>query len=179
MLIISGQSTYLRDIWRNKIQPSVLSWLGWALLMYALLAAQILDSGWQWSLASVVFCTVGCTAIATLAFITKNYTIHKRDWLFLALGITCVILYLISKDPWLTTIYAILADIIIGIPTIIKAYHHPNSEKSLAWIISVSTWSLTLTISFHHDFLYALFPIYLWSYCVLMVYLLYWKKAQL
>jgi hypothetical protein len=81
-----------------------------------------------------------------------------------------------SNDPWLTTIFATLADMIIGLPTILKSYKDPENEKSNAWLISLFSWSLTLSISFNHDFMYAIFPIYVWLYCVTIVYLTYFRK---
>ncbi|MCB9223625.1 MAG: hypothetical protein R2780_03330 [Crocinitomicaceae bacterium] len=176
LLIFSGQLTYFISTLKKRVTPSVLSWYGWAFLMTTLLVAQIAEVGWEWNLLSIAACTVGCIAIGTVALAKKNYSIHKRDWLFLGLGIVCTILYIISKDPWITTIYAVLADLIIGIPTLIKAWVDPKSERSAAWIISLLTWSLTLLISFNHDLLYALFPIYLWIYCAFMVWFVFGRK---
>ena len=177
VLIFAGQLTYFMGIWNRKIQPSLLSWFGWASLMTTLVVAQIVSIGWEWSLTGVVTCTLGCWTIAAIALIKRNYQIFKLDWWFLVLGVVCVVLYLVSNDPWLTTVYATLADFIIGIPTLIKTVRSPKTEKSTAWIISLITWSLTLLISFNHDLVYAVFPIYLWLYCVLMVYLVYIRKV--
>ena len=152
-----------------------MSWFGWALLMGTLCISQYISIGWDWSLMSIITCTLGCFAIGTASLIKKNYILASRDWCFLFLGIFCIIIYLISNDPWLTTIYATLADLIIGLPTIIKAYKDPINEKSSAWLISLGSWSLTLAISFHHDPVYAIFPVYVWLYCASIVFLLYFN----
>jgi hypothetical protein len=178
LLILFGQFTYFIDIWGRKIKPSILSWYGWTLLMGILLVAQLISVGWDWSLMSVITCTVGCIAIGTASLIKKNYTLVRTDWWFILLGVFCIILYLASNDPWLTTIFATLADLIIGLPTIIKAYKDPINEKSNAWLISLFSWSLTLSISFNHDFVYAIFPIYVWIYCIIIVYLTYFRKRN-
>lgn len=178
LLIVLGQVTYFFDVWKNKVQPSIMSWCGWALLMGTLCVAQYISVGWDWSLLSIITCTLGCIAIGTASILKKNYILAQRDWYFLFLGIFCIILYLISNDPWLTTIYAAIADLVIGLPTIIKAYKNPEKEKSKAWLISLASWSLTLAISFHHDLVYAIFPVYVWLYCACIVFLLYFKGTK-
>jgi hypothetical protein len=176
ILILIGQYTYFIDVWKEKIEPSILTWYGWALLMGSLVVAQVISIGWDWSLTSLTSCTFGCVAIGTASLIKKNYLLLNRDWWFLGMGIFCFVLYFLTKDPWLTTIYAVLADLIIGIPTIIKAYKEPENEKSKAWVISLATWSLTVSISFNHDVIYAIFPLYVWVYSIYIVYLVYIKK---
>ncbi|MBM77414.1 MAG: hypothetical protein CL846_02930 [Crocinitomicaceae bacterium] len=178
LLILIGQLTYLLDVWKKKIKPSILSWYGWALLMMTLLLAQLISIGWDWSLMSIITCTMGCIGIGTVALIKKNFSIYSNDWWFISLGIVCIILYLISNNPWLTTIYAALADLVIGLPTIIKAYKDPLNEKSNAWLISLFSWSLTLIISFNHEFIYAIFPIYVWLYCIIIFYLIYLRRTN-
>jgi len=178
ILILFGQFTYFIDVWNKRINPSILSWFGWALLMSTLLVAQLVSVGWDWSLMSVITCTLGCIAIGTASLIKKNYNLSRIDWLYILLGIFCIVLYLISNDPWLTTIFATLADMIIGLPTIVKSYKDPINEKSKAWLISLLSWSLTLSISFNHDLMYAIFPIYVWLYCITIVFLTYVRRKN-
>ena len=177
-LVLFGQFTYFIDVWKKKVNPSILSWFGWALLMGTLLVAQLISVGWDWSLMSVISCTLGCIAIGIASLIQKNYNLSRIDWLYILLGIFCIVLYLASNDPWLTTVIATLADMIIGLPTILKSYKDPENEKSNAWLISLFSWSLTLSISFNHDFMYAIFPIYVWLYCATIIYLTYFRKRK-
>ena len=154
----------------------MLSWIGWGLLMGASMAAQIINFGWKWSLLGIIFSTIGCFAIALAAFLKGNFSVIKRDWLFLFLGFTCIGLYYITEDPWLTTIYSVTADLAIGIPTIVKTIQNRQTEKTHGWTLSLISWSLTLTISFHHDILFAVFPIYLFSYSLMTVFLIRWRR---
>jgi hypothetical protein len=168
----------MRDVYRKKIQPSVLSWFGWGLLMGTSVVAQVIEKGWDWSHTGVLLSAFGCAIIAIIAVLTKNYTLEKKDWIFLIIGLFCLLIYMVSKDAWLTTIFAILADFLIGIPTLRKAYFNPKSERSIAWMFSLTTWTLSLLICFHHGLIYALFPIYLFLYVATFMYLIYWRKPQ-
>lgn len=170
-LIVFAQVVLLRDVYRRKMHPSLLSWLGWALLMGTSLVAQIWGSGWQWSLVGLFLSTLGCLAIFTLAAYMNHFMVRKSDWIFLSLGLICLVIYLLSKDPWLTTGFAILADFTAGFPTIQQGYARPHTQKSLAWLLALISWSFALLICIGHEWLYALFPIYLFLYNGTMLYL--------
>lgn len=175
-LMVITQVMYITDVIKKKIVPSLLSWFGWALLMGISLLAQILESGLAYSQFGMITATLGCIVVGIVALVLKNYSLKKIDWYILAAGLFCLVLYLISNNAWLTTIYSILADFIIAIPTLIKVLNNPQSEKSNAWYISFVTWALTLVICFNHNLLYALFPIYLFLFCVAIIVLMNRKQ---
>jgi hypothetical protein len=176
VLISITQIIYIRDVYLKKVQPSVLSWVGWTLLMGTGIVSQIIEEGWDWSHCGILFATLGCGLISLTSLLSKNFVLAKKDWGFLVIGLVCLVIYLVSNDVWITTIFAILADFIIGVPTLKKAFRDPVSEKSNAWFFSLATWSLTLIISFHHGLIYSLFPIYLFLYVVTLLFLIYRKK---
>ena len=161
MIIFSAQVIYLVNTLRGKVRPSVLSWLGWALLMGTSLVSQVVGKGWQWSLTSILCSTIGSLAITLAALLSRNFSLAAKDWKFLVLGLGCMGLYYWSSDAWITTCFAILADGLLAIPTIVKAWRDPASEKSVAWILGVVSSALALAICVGHDWLYVLFPLYL------------------
>ena len=171
LVVGSAQIIYLFNTLRKKITPSVLSWFGWACLMGTSVVSQVIAKGWQWSMTSVLCSTVGCFAIAAVAFLSKNYSYKKSDLKFLVVGLVCVGIYLLSNDPWVTTIFAIVADAALGVPTIRKAYKAPATERSPAWVLAVLSSALALIICLHHDWIYVLFPGYLFLFNGTMVWL--------
>jgi hypothetical protein len=168
IVISTAQLIYLLNCLKKKVTPSVLSWFGWACLMGTSLVAQVIGKGWQWSMTGILCSTVGCLTIAAVAFFSGNYSFKKVDLSFLALGSACVAIYLASDNPWITTVFAIIADAALGVPTIHKAYRQPASERSAAWTLGVISSSLALIICFHHDWIYVLFPGYLFLFNGLM-----------
>jgi hypothetical protein len=171
VVISSAQLIYLSNTLKRKIIPSVLSWIGWACLMGTSLVSQIIGKGWQWSMTGVLCSTIGCFTIAAVAFGSKNYSFRKGDLIFLLVGLACIGIYLLSDNPWVTTVFAVIADAALGIPTIRKAIKDPASERSVAWILGVVSSTLALSICLHHDVIYALFPGYLFLFNGIMVYL--------
>ena len=135
------------------------------------LSSQIISEGWEWSLVGFLFSTIGCAFITIMALVTHNFSFRKKDLIYLFFGLTCISLYLTSKDPLLTTLFAVFADLILGIPTLLKAYRDPAAEKSYAWYLGFVSWTFSLIICFNHSIVYAIFPIYLFLFNGTMVYL--------
>ena len=87
VVIASAQLIYLTHTLHRKIKPSVLSWLGWALLMGTSLVAQILTKGWQWSMTSILCSTFGCLAIAAVAFFSGHFFAVAQRLVFSGAGV--------------------------------------------------------------------------------------------
>ncbi|MEZ4938795.1 MAG: hypothetical protein R2799_14495 [Crocinitomicaceae bacterium] len=168
-LIVTAQFTYIKNIFQRKIKPSTLSWTGWFLLMLATLFAIVLESGWNWSLTGFAIATFGCGFIALSSFTLKQFNYRHKDWIYFFLGLSCGLIYQISKDPMITTIFGILADLIIGIPTLIKVFTHPDTERSRAWSFGLISWTLSTVLALQHDILYILFPAYLMLFNATMI----------
>jgi hypothetical protein len=177
VVISSGQVIYIVNCLSRKITPSVLSWVGWACLMGTSLISQIAHEGWQWSMTGIASSTVGCLVIAGVAWLSGNYSFRRIDLAFLAAGLGCVGVYVVSDDPWVTTVFAIIADGLLGIPTIVKAYRDPSSERSAAWLLGVVSSTLALVICVNHNLIYMLFPAYLWLFNGVVA-VLTWGRRQ-
>lgn len=178
LTMLFSQLLYIKDVFNKKITPSILSWFGWAFLMGVSMLSQIIEGGMQYNQLGILSSVVGCSIIGTVGLFRKNYSINKIDWYILSAGFFCLILYLFSKNSFSTTVYAIIADFIIAIPTLNKVIRNPQSEKSNGWYLSLITWSLTLLISFKGGFLYAMFPVYLFSFSVSMCVLMNLPKRR-
>lgn len=176
LLIIIAQATYINQIVKKEVTPSVLSWLGWSLLMGISFIVQLVHYGWNYSLTGLGLATIGCFSICLIAYFTKQYKLAKADWVYLVLGLICILFYVVSKNPLLTTIVAVLADFVLGIPTLISAYKNPESEKSKAWNIGLLSWSISLVICYGEPVIYWIFPVYLFLYNGVMSVLTFFRK---
>lgn len=170
VIIIIAQLSYLISTLKKEVKPNLLSWYGWAALMGTSFISQLIN-GWQWSLTGLMLSTVGSIVIATTALLYGNFSFEKKDWNFVFAGLICMALYFLSRNALYTTVFAILADLLLGIPTIKNAYRNPKSEKSVAWIFGLASWTIALPVCINHDLLYALFPIYLFLFNATMVFL--------
>lgn len=171
LTIGAAQITYLSNTISKKITPSVLSWFGWACLMGTSLFSQIVSEGWQWSMTGVACSTAGCLAISATALLSRNFSFKRNDLWFVAAGLVCVFVYFGSDSAWITTVFAVIADLLLGIPTFIKAYKSPASERSAAWMLGVVSSTFALLACVHHDLIFVLFPAYLFLFNGAMVFI--------
>lgn len=161
LVISTAQVIYIVNCLRRKITPSVLSWFGWSCLMGTSIVSQVVHKGWQWSMTGIASSAIGCLTIAAAAWFSGNFAFRRWDPAFLVAGMGCIGVYVVSDDPWVTTVFAIIADGLLGIPTIVKAIREPALERSVAWILGVVSALLSLAICVGHSFIYVLFPAYL------------------
>ena len=73
------------------------------------------------------------------------------------------------KNSLITTLFAITADFLLGIPTLQKAFKFPSLEKSKAWAFGAFSSVLAISICFGDPIVYWLFPIYLLFYNLTMI----------
>jgi hypothetical protein len=179
IVIGSAQITYLVNTVGRKVRPSVLSWIGWAFLMGTSLVSQVVAKGWQWSMTGILCSTVGCMTIGLVALLIRNFSLTRKDWLYVVLGAICVGVYLVSANPWMTTVFAIAADGVLAVPTVAKAWRDPLSERSWAWVLGLVSSVLALVICVGHDWIYVLFPGYLLLFNGVMAYLTQARKQAL
>jgi hypothetical protein len=171
LFLVSAQSIYIFQVVKKQITPSLFTWLGWSVLVGVALISQIIEYHWSWTLTGHLFSAIGCLLIFLFAFLSRNFVVRKKDGLYLYIGLGCVILYILFSDPWITTLFAILADGILGIPTIIKAFKEPKTEKTIGWNIALGCWTLTLITCFDKNILFALFPAYCFIFNAIMSFL--------
>lgn len=161
-LIIYAQLDFLVRLLQRRVTPHVLSWAGWGILMGISFIAQYATDGFSWNQASLLFSTIGCLMIAGAAWAKGQYTIARQDRLFFVLGLACILIYLLSKDQWITTALAILADLLMAIPTLKGAYRRPHEHRSVIWPLALLSWSLTMVVILHAPrAIDMLWPVYL------------------
>lgn len=176
-LLFSAQSLYIYSVFRKKIIPSPLTWLGWSIMIGASFYAQMTGVGWHWNLIGIMLSATGCGLIAISSLLIGNYSLKKTDWIYLVAGLLCIILYFTFNSPWLTTIFTVIADLILAVPTISKALRYPETEKTPAWNLGFISWIFTLSICINHDLIYAVFPFYCLLFNAMMI-LLTFKRSN-
>ena len=96
-LIAIAQLIYIRNIYSFKVKPSVLSWIGWSILMGVGVFSQIINDGFDWSQAGLLLSTFGCLFIALFSIFINNFSLIKSDWWFLFLGFLSIGVILSQK----------------------------------------------------------------------------------
>jgi hypothetical protein len=162
VFVLIGALPYLKDIKHKKAKPQVLSWLGWAFIT-GLGAVAMLADGATWTAAIVFANMVLCLIIAFYSIVTKAgiWSVSNYDYVFFGLGIVGLILWQILDLPAIAIVFAILADLLFGLPTITKTYKEPSTETPFVWLTAVVSAILSLFAATNLSFTQLAFPFYL------------------
>jgi hypothetical protein len=165
LFVFLGTIPYLVDIHNKQVQPHILSWLGWAFLTGLGASAMIAD-GATWATAILWANAFFCLVIAIYSVIkgVGVWSTASYDYLFFLLGLIGLILWQVLDKPVIALVFAILADLFFGLPTIIKAYKEPISETRLVWLAAAISGLFGLFAINGFVFHEAAYPIYLFIY---------------
>jgi hypothetical protein len=152
---------YVKDILHGTTRPNVISYALWVLLLLISIFAQI-SSGTSWSVIFIIGDLIGSSVVVVLCLSGYGYKKYgKTEWICTGLALLAIVSWQVTSQPVLAIIFAVLADLMAAIPTVIKSYQDPWSESSTIWflIAFAAILSLISTTIFNPSNL--LFPIYL------------------
>lgn len=179
-LIMFAQYRMIRRVIQGRLKAVVLSWFGWSMLMGISVVAQLQagEWAWDWNVFGVALSATGCVLIGIAGLWSGNYSRGKGDVLCLLAGLACMGVFLLTSDPWITTVLAIIADLLVAIPMLERAFKDPAGHRTDAWPIVLIAWSLTAgSILFHFSWLHLLWPLYLIGFSGLMSYLTFFRTG--
>ncbi|MFA5010302.1 MAG: hypothetical protein WC553_03740 [Patescibacteria group bacterium] len=171
--VLVGCVPYLNDIIKRRVNPHILSWIGWGFLT-AIGAFAMMAEGSTWATALLWGNTGACVLIVLGSIITKTgvWSTGLQDYVFFGAGLLGIVLWQVLDMPILALIFAILADACFGIPTMIKTFKDPSTETPFVWGMSVVSEVFGLlalqNLSFHE----MAYPVYLFIYDVTVLILI-------
>jgi hypothetical protein len=159
MLNIAGYVPYIRDIFRGIVKPQRMTWGLWTILT-AITAVNQIANGGGWS--SLFF--VSTTVLVAITFILSlKYGMggaSTLDKICLAMAICLFGYWAILHNTRLSTLVAVVIDAIGALPTLVKTYHHPETETYIQWTFAGIGGFLTLLAVPRLDWALIVYPIY-------------------
>ena len=152
---------YIRDIIKKTTRPNTVSWSIWVLLLFISILAQI-NAGASWSVILLIGDFIGTSTIAVLSFVGYGYGKYTWiEWTCLTLAILAIVSWQLTSQPVLAIAFAIIADAMAGIPTLVKAYRDPQSEHPTMWFVIALGSLLAILSTTIFNLANLLFPVYL------------------
>lgn len=159
ILAITGYIPYIISILRGTTKPNRATWFIWT-IVGGLLAFSYIAEGDQNSIWLPLGYFFG-PLIAALLSLKYGYAQWTRlDTYCIAAAILSIIPWVLSDNATATLIINVAIDIFGALPTVVKAYHEPETEDFTAWVIffvantlqlfAISMWNIA-----------AIYPIYL------------------
>ena len=159
-----GGLYYLYETITGKAKPNRVTWLLWGIFPMITFVAQRSQGveGSSWLSFAAGFTPL---LIVAASFLNKKayWKTEPKDYLLMAAAIVGVILWLVTDEPNLAILFTICADLLAGIPTLIKSFKHPETESWIAYAISTVGFGIGLLAIQSFTFQDSAFIIYLFA----------------
>ncbi|OGN28092.1 MAG: hypothetical protein A3A33_04100 [Candidatus Yanofskybacteria bacterium RIFCSPLOWO2_01_FULL_49_25] len=138
-ITVVGSSIYIRDTLRGTTKPNRVTWSMWALapILGTVVALSAHADPWATSR------TFLAGFLPLVVFIVSFFN-PRAYWKLTFFDLACGFISLIAIILWLTInssgaalLLLVIADAFACIPTIRKAWHHPETETGTVWLIGI------------------------------------------
>lgn len=167
-----GTLYYVIATIRGKIKPDKISFLAWSIAPIVAFFAQISQGvGVQaWMTLSV---GVFPLSVFFASFINKKafWKIDTRDIICGVLAVFGLLLWYLTKEANMALVFSLIAEGSAALPTIIKSYYFPQTEKGWPWFISLLCGVLTIMSITTWNFATVAYPVF-YTFEMLIVFLL-------
>lgn len=178
-IIALGGVSYLIKTLRGTVQPNRVTWFLWSLAPLIAFAAQIKQGvGIQSLLTFIVGAEPLLVLLATFVNKKSYWKISKLDLTFGALSIVGLILWQVTGVGNIAILFSIMADAMAATPTIIKSFHHPESESAFTYFTSVVGALITLLTINRWNFATYGFSLYIFIVCLILTLLIQFKLGK-
>ncbi len=179
LLNLTGSSSYTVDTFRGKTQPNRVTWFLWALAPLIAFSAQ-LSSGVSFKGALMTFMVgFGPLMVFIASFVDKKafWKITKLDIACGVLSVLALILWYLTKTGDIAIVLSIAADLLAGVPTLIKAYKAPETESYNVFFFGAISAAITLLTVKTWTFTATAFPVYIFLICGVLFLLIFRKQG--
>lgn len=170
---------YIRSMFKGHARPNRVTWLMWSIAPFTATAAAI-SSGVGWAVLPVFMSGFAPFLILTSSFLHKNayWKLSTLDYACGALSGVAIVLWYITEDPNLAIVFAILSDLIAAVPTLIKAWHNPETESQWPFVVGLFSPMTSFLAVTAWTFSALAFPTYLIAINILLVTLIKGKPFR-
>jgi len=146
VLSLSGSFAYIRDMFRGKSKPNLVTWGVWAFAPLIATGAALSASADIWATVRIFMSGFGPLLIFIFAFIVPQsyWKLSKFDFACGGLSLIALFAWLGANSPVLAILLAAIADLLATLPTIIKAWKYPETETVYTYFIGLFTASIVI-----------------------------------
>lgn len=162
VLGLIGSISYIWSIIYGKTRPNIITWMFWSI---APLVGVFINykSGIPIPLLLSTFIAGFSPLLVVIASLVKNNSYWKITKFDIFCGIfssLAMVLWVTTHNSILSLSFAILADLVAGIPTLIKSWSHSDSESHGPYSMGIINQIITFLIIKDFSYLNIAFPIY-------------------
>ncbi len=170
---------YIRSMFRGQTKPNRVTWLMWCVAPFVATAASV-SAGARWAAVPIFVSGFGPFLIFTASFFNKKaYWKHTSfDYACGVLSGIALVLWYLTSNPNLAIIFSMISDAVAAVPTLIKAWHNPETESAWPYLIGIFTPMTSFLVATAWTFSELAFPSYLIVINVLLLIAVAPKKRR-
>lgn len=165
-----GILSYLISTIRGKTKPNRVTWFLWALAPLVAFSAEIKEGV---GIQALMTFMVGFNPLLIFlaSFINKKsvWKLRRLDFIYGAISLFGLFLWYITKNGNFAIFFAIVADGMAAIPTLVKSYRFPETENYHVFLAAAISAAITLSTIEIWNFAHFGFPLYILILCVTFV----------
>lgn len=172
-----GGAAYVRDTLRGETQPNRVTWLLWTVAPFIGTAAAI-SNGVGWAILPVFMAGFVPFLVFISSFVNKQayWKLGTFDYACGSFSILALALWILTKDPIIAIFFAILADLLAALPTLVKAWAHPETETGWPYSTTIIGALLGFLVVKSWDFSEYAFSAYLILICSAILFAIYRRR---
>lgn len=146
VLGLTGTFAYIRDMFRGKSKPNLVTWGLWAFAPLVATGAALSADADGWATVRIFMSGFGPLLVFIFAFIIRqsNWKLSKFDYACGAFSIIALLVWLVANSPLIAILLLAVADLFATLPTIIKAWKYPETETLYTYFIGLLTASIVI-----------------------------------
>jgi hypothetical protein len=157
-----GVFIYIRATIRGVVKPNRITWLIWSIAPLIATAASV-SIGARWSVLPVFMSGFGPLLVFLASFANPEsyWKLKNFDYACGVCSILALALWAVTGEPLVAVILAIASDGLAALPTVIKAWKHPETESAKAYAAGLFSALTCFTALKTFSITEVAFPIYL------------------
>lgn len=176
---LAGGAVYIRDTLYGTTRPNRVTWSMWALAPLVGTAAALSAHADIWATSRTFLAGFIPLIVFGVTFFNRR-SYWRLEVFDLACGfcsLAAIVIWLFVGRPEISVLFAALGDGLAAVPTIRKAWKHPETETGLTFIASIISVLLILPSIPIWNIQNSAFPIYLISVNILLLIAIYRRKS--
>lgn len=145
-LSLSGAFAYIHDMFRGKSRPNLVTWGLWGFAPLIATGAALSARADLWATVRIFMSGFGPLLVFLFAFTVRHgyWKLSLFDYTCGALSLIAILVWLMANSPLLAILLLAIADLSATLPTIIKAWKHPETETLYTYFIGLFTASIII-----------------------------------
>ncbi|NBS41601.1 hypothetical protein EBS80_02990 [bacterium] len=177
---LTGGISYVRSTIAGRTKPNRVTWGLWALAPLIAVGAAASSHADPWAMARIFLAGFIPLLVFGASFVNKNsyWKLTTFDFLCGIWSLAALIAWLVADAPEVAILFAVLGDAFAAVPTIKKAWQHPETENGFNYLTSLASVLLVLPSIPVWNITNASFQVYLLAANAVLLFAVYRKRRR-